>query len=127
MQQKLKGMRHETPSGETCVSSDEGFWRSIIVDVEPRQKEFRIGIDEDTRVDEVIRTLVTQSRDEGVSIDEWTKAKIGDQRPEFVLIRKAPEPTRLSPTTTFSELEPKVADDEYFLLDVVPEVGKVEA
>jgi len=75
----------------------------------------------------VIRTLVTQSRDEGVSIDEWTKAKIGDQRPEFVLIRKAPEPTRLSPTTTFSELEPKVADDEYFLLDVVPEVGEVEA
>ncbi|MFX1319096.1 MAG: hypothetical protein ACFE9D_04500 [Promethearchaeota archaeon] len=106
------------------MSKDEGFWRSIIVDVEPRQKEFRIGIDEDTRVDEVIRTLVTQARDEGVSIDDWAKAKIGDQRAEFVLIRKAPEPTRLSPGVTFGELEPKITDDEFFLLDVVPEVGQ---
>jgi hypothetical protein len=105
------------------MSNDEGFWRSIIVDVEPRQKEFRIGIDEDTRVEEVIRTLVTQARDEGVSIDAWAKAKIGDQHAEFVLIRKAPEPTRLSPGATFGELDPKIADDEFFLLDVVPEVG----
>ncbi|MFW9984409.1 MAG: hypothetical protein ACFFCB_06755 [Candidatus Odinarchaeota archaeon] len=105
------------------MSNDEGFWRSIIVDVEPRQKEFRIGIDEETRVEEVIRTLVTQARDEGVSVDDWAKAKIGDQRPEFVLIRKAPEPTRLSPGATFGELEPKITDDEFFLLDVVPEVG----
>ncbi|MFX0079884.1 MAG: hypothetical protein ACFE8O_11650 [Candidatus Hermodarchaeota archaeon] len=105
------------------MSNEEGFWRSIIVDVEPRQKEFRIGIDEETRVEEVIRTLVTQARDEGVSVDDWAKAKIGDQRPEFVLIRKAPEPTRLSPGATFGELEPKITDDEFFLLDVVPEVG----
>ena len=67
---------------------------------------------------------VTQARDEGVSIDDWAKAKIGDQRAEFVLIRKAPEPTRLSPGATFGELEPKVTDDEFFLLDVVPEVGQ---
>jgi hypothetical protein len=106
------------------MSNDEGFWRSIIVDVEPRQKEFRIGIDEETRVEEVIRTLVTQARDEGVNIDKWAETKIGNQRPEFVLIRKAPEPTRLSPGTTFGELEPKVTDDELFLLDVVPEVGR---
>ncbi|MFX1562813.1 MAG: hypothetical protein ACFFDP_05860 [Promethearchaeota archaeon] len=105
------------------MSTEEGFWRSIIVDVEPRQKEFRIGIDEETRVEEVIRTLVTQARDEGVNIDEWAKAKIGEQRPEFVLIRKSPEPTRLSPTAAFGDLEPKVVDDEMFLLDVVPEVG----
>lgn len=105
------------------MTSDEGFWRSIIVDVEPRHKEFRIGIDEDTSIGEVIRTLVTQARDEGISVDEWAKAKIGDQRAEFVLIRKAPEPTRLSPTATFGDLEPKVVDDEFFLLDVVPEVG----
>jgi hypothetical protein len=106
------------------MSDDEGFWRSIIVDVEPRQKEFRIGIDEDTRIEEVIRTLVTQARDEGVNIDKWAETKIGNQRPEFVLIRKAPEPTRLSPGATFGELEPKVTDDELFLLDVVPEVGR---
>jgi hypothetical protein len=106
------------------LSNEEGFWRSIIVDVEPRQKEFRIGIDEDTRVEEVIRTLVQQARDEGVSIDDWAKAKIGDQRAEFVLIRKTPEPTRLSPGVAFGELEPKITDDEFFLLDVVPEVGQ---
>ena len=106
------------------MSSNEDFWRSIVVDVEPRQKEFRIGIDEETRIEEVIRTLVTQARDEGVSIDDWAKAKIGDQRPEFVLIRKAPEPTRLSPAASFGELQPKITDDEYFLLDVVPEVGE---
>jgi len=103
--------------------SEEGFWRAIIVDVEPRQKEYRIGIDRDTRVEEVIRTLVTQARDEGVKIDDWAKAKVGEQRPEFVLIRKAPEPTRLSPTVTFGELVPEVTDDECFTLDVVPEVG----
>ena len=106
------------------MSEEDGFWRAIIVDVEPRQKEFRIGIDEDTRVEEVIRTLVTQARDEGVNIDKWAETKIGNQRPEFVLIRKAPEPTRLSPGVAFSELDPKVTDDELFLLDVVPEVGQ---
>ena len=106
------------------MSEEDGFWRAIIVDVEPRQKEFRIGIDEDTRVEEVIRTLVTQARDEGVNIDKWAETKIGNQRPEFVLIRKAPEPTRLSPGAAFGELDPKVRDDELFLLDVVPEVGK---
>ena len=106
------------------MSNEEGFWRAIIVDVEPRQKEFRIGIDKDTRVEEVIRTLVTQARDEGVNIDKWAETKIGNQRPEFVLIRKAPEPTRLSPGVSFGELDPKVTDDELFLLDVVPEVGR---
>lgn len=82
------------------MNSEEGFWRSIIIDIELRQKECRIGIDEFTRVEEVIRTLVTRARDEGVSTDDWIKAKIGDQHLEFVLIRKAPERSRLSPGVT---------------------------
>ncbi|MCD6515697.1 MAG: hypothetical protein ACTSSP_03465 [Candidatus Asgardarchaeia archaeon] len=97
-------------------------WRVITVDVEPRQKAFRIGISPDTKIGDVIKTLVEKCREENIDIDKWAKTKVGEQHPEFVIIRKATSEI-LPPALTFEELQPPIEEDEEFLIDVRAIVG----
>ena len=46
--------------------ADENY-REIIVDVEPRNKEFRVAVMKETSVEEVISTLIRRCEDEGIS------------------------------------------------------------
>ncbi|MBK5115045.1 MAG: hypothetical protein JJE41_15575, partial [Candidatus Heimdallarchaeota archaeon] len=43
----------------------EEIWREVIIDVEPRQKEFRVAVEEESTIDEVVKTLVQRCIDEG--------------------------------------------------------------
>ena len=98
-------------------------WREIIVDVEPRQKEFVLGVQEETEIDEVIKTLVRRCEDEGVDMHAWAKEKIGQPNVAFVLMRKLTGHSPLPPGTTFGSLEPKLENNERFKLDAEPVVG----
>lgn len=98
------------------------YWRTIIVDVEPRQKEFRIGVEQDSTAGEVTETLVERCRDEGVQIEDWAKTKIGSAQVNFVLMRKATGEV-LNPEVTFESLSPTLENDEKFKLDVTSVVG----
>lgn len=102
--------------------SETNFWKIINVEVEPRQKSFRIGISPNTTVGEVIKTLVEKCKEENIEIDKWAKAKVGQENAEFVLIRKSTEEL-IPPEVAFEELLPTISDDEEFLIGVRAQVG----
>lgn len=97
-------------------------WRVITVDVEPRQKAFRVGITPKTKIGDLLKTLIEKCREENIDVDKWAKAKVGEQSPEFVIIRKATSEI-LPPMLSFEELQPPIEEDEEFLVDVRPVVG----
>ncbi|MCF2142481.1 MAG: hypothetical protein ACTSXO_07650 [Candidatus Heimdallarchaeota archaeon] len=105
------------------MSEEETTWREIIVDVEPRQKEFRVAVEEESTVDEVVKTLVQRCVDEGVDITKWAKEKVGQPNVSFVLMRKAFGNTALAPAATFGSLEPPLENNERFKLDACAQVG----
>jgi len=102
--------------------SKEDVWKIINVDVEPRQKSFRIGITPETTVEEVIKTLVNKCKEENIELDKWAKAKVGQENAEFVLIRKSTEEL-IPPTVSFAELMPIIDDEEEFIIGVRAQVG----
>jgi len=75
--------------------SEETSWREVIVDVEPRQKEFRVAVEE----------------------------KVGQPNVSFVLMRKSTGNTALPPAATFGSLEPPLEANERFKLDACAQVG----
>ncbi|TFF84730.1 hypothetical protein EU523_01295 [Candidatus Heimdallarchaeota archaeon] len=103
--------------------SEEKNWREIIVDVEPRQKEFRVGLEKDSTVDEVVKTLVQRCIDEGVDISKWAKEKVGQPNVSFVLLRKMTGSTALPPGVSFGTIEPEIEANERFKLDACAQVG----
>ncbi len=95
----------------------------IIIDVEPRNKEFRVAVFGDTSVEEVISTLVRRCEDEDINVSEWGRNKVGNSNVSFVLMRKATGNTAIAPTVTFSELFPEIEERETFRLDARAQVG----
>jgi hypothetical protein len=98
-------------------------YREIIVDVEPRQKEFRLRVSKGTTIEEVISTLVRRCADEGINISEWSRSKVGQSQVSFVLMRKSTGNTAIAPTSTFDSLFPELEDRETFKLDARAQVG----
>jgi len=103
--------------------SEETSWREVIVDVEPRQKEFRVAVEEDSTIDDVVKTLVQRCVDEGVDLNKWAKEKVGQPNVSFVLMRKSTGNTALPPAATFGALEPLLESNERFKLDACAQVG----
>ena len=101
----------------------DDVYREVIVDVEPRNKEFRVAVMSDTTVEEVISTLIRRCEDEGIRISDWGRSKVGQSNVSFVLMRKATGNTAIAPTVTFSELFPELEDRETFKLDARAQVG----
>ena len=95
----------------------------IIVDVEPRNKEFRVAVMKDTTVEEVISTLIRRCEDEGIRIADWGRSKVGSSNVSFVMLRKSTGSTALAPNVTFGELFPELEDRETFKLDARAQVG----
>lgn len=104
------------------MSNDETF-KEIIVDIEPRNKEFRVAVMKDTTVDELVTTLVQRCNDEGINVSEWGRSKVGRSDVNFVLMRKATGNTCIAPTVQFQEIFPELNDSEVFKLDVRAVVG----
>ena len=107
-------------NGERQMGKD--YWKIVTVDVEPRGKAFKIGLEPKTKVKDVIKTLIEHCRDEDIDIDNWAKMKVGEQHPEFVIIRKSTMEL-LPPEVTFEELTPPIEEGEEFAIDVRAEVG----
>ena len=102
--------------------SEENY-REIIVDVEPRNKEFRVAVMKDTSVEEVISTLIRRCEDEGIRVSDWGRSKVGQSNVSFVLMRKSTGNTAIAPTVSFGELFPELEDRETFKLDARAQVG----
>ena len=95
----------------------------IIIDVEPRNKEFRVEVMSDTTIEEVITTLIRRCEDEGINVSDWAKQKVGNSNVSFTMLRKSTGNTALAPTVTFGELFPDLEDRESFRLDARAQVG----
>jgi len=97
--------------------------KEIIVDVEPRNKEFRVEVQGETTIEEVIATLIRRCEDEGINVNEWGRSKIGQENTSFVMLRKATGNTAIAPTVTFDEIFPELEEMEHFRLDARAQVG----
>ncbi len=97
--------------------------KEIIVDVEPRNKEFRVKVFDDTTVQEVVETLTRRCEDEGISVSEWGRSKVGNNNVNLVMLRKSTGNTAIAPTVTFSEIFPPLEEVEHFRLDARAQVG----
>ncbi len=95
----------------------------VIVDIEPRNKEFRVEVMSDTTIEEVITTLISRCEDEGINIADWGKEKVGSANVSFTMLRKSTGNTALAPAVTFGELFPVIEDRETFRLDARAQVG----
>ena len=95
----------------------------IQVDIEPRNKEFRVEVMSDTTIEEVITTLIRRCDDEGINISDWGRQKVGNPNVSFCMLRKATGNTALAPNVTYGELFPELSDRETFVLDARAQVG----
>jgi hypothetical protein len=103
------------------MAEQKGF--EIIVDVEPRNKEFRVEVMSDTTIEEVISTLARRCEDEGINLAEWGKSKVGNSNVSFTMLRKSTGNTALAPTVMFGELFPEMEQRESFKIDARAQVG----
>lgn len=115
-------MNSQDTNGDQQWSEDN---KEIIVDVEPRNKEFRVAVMKETTVEEVISTLIRRCEDEGIRVSDWGRSKVGQSAVSFVLMRKATGNTAIAPTIMFGELFPELEDRETFKLDARAQVGSV--
>ena len=95
----------------------------IIVDIEPRNKEFTVEVEGENSVEELITTLIRRCEDEGINISDWGRSKVGSSNVSFTMLRKATGNTALAPTVQFNELYPELDDSESFVLDARAQVG----
>lgn len=103
-----------------------GTWREILVDVEPRGKEFRISLDRGATAADVIHAIEGRCKDEGVDVDRWAKDQVGRDF-QFVLLRKSHGNALLSPAIVFSQLAPEILEGEEFVFGTQPVVGAMPA
>ena len=101
-------------------------WREILIDVEPRGKEFRLGIDRDALVGDVLAVIQDRCKEEGVELEGWARSTVGDDF-QLVLLRKAEGNAVLAPGMTLGDIDPEIADNEKFKLGAQPVVGALPA
>lgn len=95
----------------------------VIIDIEPRNKEFRVEVEDETTVEEVINTLIKRCEDEGINIADWGRSKVGSPNVSFAMLRKSTGNTALAPQVQFGELFPTLGERETFRLDARAQVG----
>lgn len=100
----------------------EEAWREILIDVEPRGKEFRLGIDDDACAADVLNVIAERCLNEGISIEGWAKKQVGSDY-QFVLLRKGEGNAILPPNLPFAEVFPVLENSERFTLGTQPVVG----
>ena len=97
-------------------------WKEILIDVEPRGKEFRLGIDEDATANDIIQILIERCDDEGIDLKKWAKMQVGNEY-QFVLLRKAEGNSILPPGMLLEDIEPEIQTGERFKLSTQAVVG----
>ena len=97
-------------------------WKEVLIDVEPRGKEFRLGIDRDANVEDILNVITERCQDEGIDIKKWAQKQVGNDY-QFVLLRKAQGNAILPPRLPLGEVEPEIQNSERFKLGTQPVVG----
>ena len=97
-------------------------WREILIDVEPRGKEFRLGIDVDATVGEILDVVIERCQAEGIDIKKWASKQVGEDY-QLVLMRKAEGNTILPPGMLLGDVEPEIQNNERFKLGTQAVVG----
>ncbi len=100
----------------------EDCWREILIDVEPRGKEFRLGIERDAVVSDILGVIRDRCKEEGVELEKWARSAVGDDF-QFVMLRKAEGNAVLAPGMTLGEVDPEICNNEKFKLGAQPVVG----
>ena len=96
----------------------------VRVEIEPRNSEVRVPVDEGTRVSDVIRQIQDLChRDPNIDLGAWAEQRVGTSLPTWRLFRKGENNQVLAPSQRLSELTPAVSTEEEFLFDVEPVVG----
>lgn len=97
-------------------------WKEIFIDVEPRGKEFRLGIDQDATAGDILNVVVERCQAEGIDIKKWAQKQVGADY-QFVLLRKAEGNAILPPGILLGEVEPEIQNHERFKLGTQAVVG----
>ena len=97
-------------------------WKEILIDVEPRGKEFRLAIDEDASIGDILNVIIEKCQSEGIDIKKWAQKQVGSEY-QFVLLRKAEGNAILPPGIPLREISPEIQNNERFKLGTQPVVG----
>jgi hypothetical protein len=111
-----------TPEGDRTVSEQEKL-AEVLVDVEPANKTFRVRVDRETTVADLVKAILDQCESDGVNVERWARDRVGRDHVSLVLMRKGAGNVALPPTTEFGRLVPVVEPDERFSLDATAIVG----
>lgn len=97
-------------------------WKEILIDVEPRGKEFRLGIDADATAGDILNVVIERCQAEGIDIKKWAQKQVGDEY-QFVLLRKAEGNAILPPGIVLNQVTPEIQNNERFKLGTQAVVG----
>ena len=103
--------------------SDAEPQAEILVDVEPANKTFRVRVDRESTVADLVNAILEQCEADGVDVRRWARGRVGRENVSLVLMRKAQGNAALPPTIEFGRIEPVVEPDERFSLDATAIVG----
>jgi hypothetical protein len=103
--------------------SDARTHAEILVDVEPANKTFRVRVERESTVAQLVDAIIEQCESDGVNVRRWARDRVGRENVSLVLMRKAAADTVLPPTIEFGSIEPVVEPDERFSLDATAIVG----
>ncbi len=95
----------------------------ILVDVEPANKTFRVRVERETTVADLINAIMERCERDGVDVSRWARGRVGRRNVSLVLMRKAQNNAALPPTIDFGSIEPVIEPDEHFSLDATAIVG----
>ena len=95
----------------------------IMVDVEPANKTFRIRVERETTVADLVNAIIERCEADGIDMRHWARNRVGRDNVSLVLMRKAQSNAALPPTIEFGQLDPVVEPDERFSLDATAIVG----
>ena len=101
-------------------------WKEILIDVEPRGKEFRLGIDEDATAGDILNVITERCQSEGIDIKKWAQKQVGAEY-QFVLLRKAEGNAILPPGILLGQVKPDIQNSERFKLGTQAVVGVLPA
>jgi hypothetical protein len=97
-------------------------WREVLIDVEPRGKEFRLGIDQDATAGDILNVIIERCQAEGIDIKKWAQKQVGADY-QFVMLRKAEGNAILPPGVVLGDIKPEIQNNERFKLGTQAVVG----
>ena len=103
--------------------AEEQKFAEVLIDVEPANKTFRVRVEQETTVADLVKAIMERCEADGVNVERWARDRVGREHVSLVLMRKAVGNAALPPTTEFGRMTPVVEPEERFSLDATAVVG----